>query len=66
MNHSNEILYPIILNSSNLVQGSNWNSTYRYQFPVGSVKFKTSKHCSCWTEAVQNGACIRITVIEFE
>ena len=40
---SDETLYPIILNSSNLVQGSNGNSTYRYQFPAGSVKFKNSK-----------------------
>lgn len=35
-------LYPIILNSSNVVAGSN-NSIYRYVFPQGSVKFNKSK-----------------------
>lgn len=35
-------IYPIILNSSNVVAGSN-NSIYRYQFPQGSVKFNKSK-----------------------
>ena len=35
-------LYPLILNSSNLVQSS-INNTYRYTFPQGSVKFKNSK-----------------------
>ena len=40
---SDETLYPIILDSSNLVQVSNGNSTCRYQFPAGSVKFKNSK-----------------------
>jgi len=35
-------LYPIILNSSNVVAGSN-NSIYRYNFPQGSVKFHKSK-----------------------
>jgi len=35
-------LYPIILNSSNVVAGSN-NSIYRYNFPQGSVKFNKSK-----------------------
>ncbi len=35
-------LYPIILNSSNVVDGSN-NSIYRYNFPQGSVKFHKSK-----------------------
>jgi len=35
-------LYPVILNSSNVVAGTN-NSKYRYFFPQGSVKFKGSK-----------------------
>jgi hypothetical protein len=35
-------LYPLILNSSNVVAGMN-NYTYRYQFPAGSVKFSGSK-----------------------
>lgn len=35
-------LYPIILNSSNAVSGTN-NSIYRYTFPAGSVKFNKSK-----------------------
>jgi hypothetical protein len=35
-------LYPIILNSSNAVAGTN-NSIYRYNFPQGSVKFNKSK-----------------------
>lgn len=35
-------LYPIILNSSNAVAGTN-NSIYRYNFPQGSVRFNKSK-----------------------
>lgn len=35
-------LYPIIINGSNVVQGSN-NSIYRYVFPQGSVRFNKSK-----------------------
>lgn len=32
-------LYPVVLNSTNLVSTS-FNNTYRYSFPVGSVQFK--------------------------
>lgn len=35
-------LYPIIINGGNVVSGSN-NAIYRYQFPVGSVRFNKSK-----------------------
>jgi hypothetical protein len=42
MSNSNETLYPLVINSSNLVQNGN-NNTYRYQFPSGSVKFDNSK-----------------------
>lgn len=36
-------VYPLIINSSNLVSNSNGNSVYRYTFPAGSIKFKDSK-----------------------
>lgn len=35
-------LYPVILNSSNLVS-TPFNNVYRYNFPTGSVKFKDAK-----------------------
>jgi hypothetical protein len=35
-------VYPIIVNASNVVSGSN-NSTYRYNFPGGAVNFKGAK-----------------------
>jgi hypothetical protein len=35
-------VYPIIVNSSNLVSGSN-NNLYRYNFPGGAVSFKKAK-----------------------
>ncbi len=42
MSSSNQILYPIILNSSNVQSNSN-NSKYVYNFPAGSVRFAGSK-----------------------
>lgn len=39
---NDETYYPLIINSSGLVPNAN-NNTYRYTFPVGSVKFEGSK-----------------------
>lgn len=38
-----ETLYPLVLNNNSLVVGSVGNSTYRYTFPAGSVRFENSK-----------------------
>lgn len=35
-------LYPIILNSSNLVQGNSFGNKFRFRFPLGSAEFKNS------------------------
>ncbi len=43
MTDENGTLYPIILNSSNLVSLGGNNNVYRYSFPIGSVKFENSK-----------------------
>lgn len=39
---NNGTLYPIIINSGDLISNS-FNNTYRYNFPQGSVTFKNSK-----------------------
>lgn len=36
-------VFPLILNSSNLVNDNGQNNTFRYTFPRGSVKFENSK-----------------------
>lgn len=38
-----ETLYPLILNSSSLVNDNNKSNKYRYSFPTGSVSFNNSK-----------------------
>lgn len=40
--NTNGIIYPIIINSSSLVNNQ-FDNTYTYQFPQGSVQFKGSK-----------------------